>query len=394
MITMLRYCIILIVTVFSGVVSLAQISIEERLNALESRLQMLAEENADLKRQLGLAPKPTPAPVQAASNEGKLRVGGFLQGQAEFGGASDPRWGGVSDRFFFRRARIFVSGNIAEHFDFKAELDLQGNTLSAGTGHRAQANEIFVNWHRYPAANVRFGQLKTAFGGDQLMSDTKTLTVERYLGSDRLTDGRQLAVAMLGEMFDKKLSYYVVAGNGNGANVSANDNENFQYSARVTATPFSSQESKLTVAANGLWTEDAAVSRSGLGFSGNMFSGKRSGIGADASFVRGPLTIAGEWLEMDYRPTNAVPDAQFDARAWKLLAAYFFVPQKLQGVVRRESFDPNRRRGGDVIDSWLFGLNYYLKGDDLKLQLNYLRGDNPGTPYNGGRLLTRVQVMF
>lgn len=391
---MLRYFFSLVVTIFSGVAGFAQISIEERLNALESRLQTLAEENADLKRQLGLAPKPITAPVQAARSEGTLRVGGFLQGQAEFGDASDPRWAGVNDRFFFRRARIFVSGSFAEHFDFKAELDLQGNTLSAGTGHRAQANEIFVNWSRYAEANVRFGQLKTAFGGDQLMSDTKMLTVERYLGGDRLTDGRQLAVALLGDLFDKKLSYYVVAGNGNGSNVSANDNENFQYSARVAATPFSSKEGKLTVAVNGLWTEDAAVSWSGLGFSGNMFSGKRSGIGADASYVSGPLTLGAEWLQVDYRPTNAVPDAQFDARAWKLLAAYFFVPQKLQGVVRRESFDPNLRRSGDVIDSWLFGLNYYIKGDDLKLQLNYLRGDNPGTPYDGGRWLTRVQVMF
>lgn len=402
--------IVLVCSALTAPGSAAEPTIEQRLQALESRLEQLAEENAELRRQLGakpaaaasdtgsvtVAPKASlagPIGALASGKETKLALGGFLQGQAEFGRASDPRWTDVRDRFFFRRARLFVAGSFAEDFEFKAELDLQGNTLAAGTGHRVQGNEIFVGWRRHPAANVRFGQLKPAFGAEQLASDTKTMTIERYLGSDRLTDGRQLAVSVLGELPDRKISYLLVAGNGNGSNVSANDNSKFQRSARVVYTPFATKENRLALGVNGLWTEDAAASRPGLGFSGNVFAGKRHGAGVDAHATFGRADFGAEWLRMTYRPANAVPHAKFDADAWHVTAGYFLLPAKLQAVVRRESLDPNSERGGDAIDSWLFGLNYLIKGDDLKLQVNYLRGDTPGAP-DGGRLLTRVQVVF
>lgn len=373
----------------------AQTSIEERLRALELQVQSLAAENAELRRELGAPPKEPSVVVVPAGKETKLALGGFLQGQAEFGGAPDSRWSGATghDRFFFRRARLYVAGSFAEHFDFKAELDLQGNTLSGGTGQLARGNEIFLNWRKFPAANVRFGQLKPAFGGEQLASDTKLLTIERYLGNDRLTDGRQLAAAVLGEVWDRRVSYLVVTGQGNGSNVSANDNNKFQHSARVAVTPFATPERRLVLAANGLRTEDAAVSRSGLGFTGNTFAGRRSGVGFDAALSLGGFDLSGEWLQMTYRPRDAVPDARFHGEAWQATAAVFLAPKKLQAVLRREWFDPNSRRGGDAIESWVFGLNYYLKGDDIKFQVNYLLGDSPGGGEEG-RLLTRMQLMF
>ena len=393
---LVRAIFALLFVVAAATSGVAQSSVEERLKALEARLEQLAKENAELRAQLAPRSESKAAPVfvQPAGKEMKLTVGGFLQGQAEFGRASDPRWADVRDRFFFRRARIFVAGSFQEDFDFKAELDLQGNTLSAGTGHRAQANEVYVNWRKHPEANVRFGQLKPAFGGEQLASDTKTMTIERYLGSDRLTDGRQLALAVLGDLADKKVSYLLVAGHGNGSNVSANDNSKFQRSARVVFTPWSAADKRLAIGVNGLWTEDASVSRAGLGFTGNTFAGKREGVGADVHATLGRADLGAEWLRMEYRPTNAVPHAKFDASGWHVTAGYFLLPAKLQAVVRRESFDPNSRRGGDAIDSWLFGLNYLIRGDDLKLQVNYLHGDVPGATTDGGRLLTRLQVLF
>ena len=65
-------------------------------------------------------------------------------------------------------AHLFYVGDVKGHqfkdFDFKAELDLQGNSLGAATGLLARANEIYINWHKYPGASVRFGQIKAAFG--------------------------------------------------------------------------------------------------------------------------------------------------------------------------------------------------------------------------------------
>ena len=369
-------------------------TVEERLKALEQQVQGLAKENSDLKMQLGWKGPVAPVLVQPNGKETKLTVGGFLQAQAEYGQASDLRWNGVRDRFYFRRARIFVVGNFAEDFDFKAELDLQGNTLSAGVGQLARANEIFINWHKYPYANLRFGQLKPAYGSEALQSDTRTLTIERSLSSDRLADGRQLAVAAAGELFNKKLNYLAALANGNGANVSANDNSKFQRSARVACTPLATAKDKIVLGVDGLWTTDTGITKSDFGFPGNLFTGTRTMSGVDAQWTHGPLELSAEWLHGTFKPLSGVPSASFTAEGWHATATFFLVPGKLQAVLREEQFDPNTSMGGNTIRTFTLGLNYSLKGDDIKLLLDYLDGQVPGSAKDGGRLLSRVQIVF
>lgn len=389
-------CLALLLATLSPVCLPAQTApgIEERLKALEQQVQGLAKENAELKQQLGWKGASATVLPQPGGRETKLIVGGFLQGQAEFGHASDPRWAAVKDRFFFRRARIYLAGSFAEDFDFKAELDLQGNTLGAGTGQLARANEIYINWRKYPFANLRFGQLKPAFGGEALASDTSIFTVERSLSNDRLTDGRQLSASVAGDLFDKKLSYLAVVANGNGANVSANDNSRFSKSARLVYTPVATASDKLTLAVDGLWTEDVNVAKSDLGLPGNLFTGSRRMSGVDVTWAHGRLDLNAEWLHGTFKPAGAVPAAKFEAEGWQATAAYFLIPAKLRAVIREESFDPNTAVGGNSMRTTTFGLNYYLKGEDIKFMVDYLDGRVPGSNTDGSRVLSRLQVIF
>src|SRR3954471_23898142 len=96
------------------VLSAADASVEDRLKLLEQQVQTLVKENSDLKKELGWKDNKAPVLPQPAGRENKIAIGGFLQAQAEFGHAADPRWAGVKDRFYFRRARIFVQGSFAE----------------------------------------------------------------------------------------------------------------------------------------------------------------------------------------------------------------------------------------------------------------------------------------
>jgi phosphate-selective porin OprO/OprP len=389
-------CLVLVLAILLPVGLAAQTApgIEERLRALEQQVQGLAKENAELKQQLGWKGAVAPVVPQPGGKETKLIVGGFLQGQAEFGHASDARWAGVKDRFFFRRARIYLAGTFAEDFDFKAELDLQGNTLGASTGNLARANEIYINWHKYPFANLRFGQLKPAFGGEALASDTAIFTVERSLSNDRLTDGRQLAASVAGDLFGKKLSYLAVVANGNGANVSANDNSRFSKSARLVYTPVATATDKLMLAVDGLWTEDTNVAKSDFGLPGNLFTGSRRMSGVDVTWIHGRFDFNAEWLRGTFKPTAAIPAAKFEAEGWQATAAYFLIPSKLRAVVREEAFDPNTAVGGNTGHTTTVGLNYYLKGEDIKFMVDYLNGRVPGSNTDGGRILSRLQVVF
>lgn len=382
----------------------AEPTIEERLRALENRLQAITRENTELKEALGWRPTSPPVVAHPAGAETRLLVGGFLQFQAEFGHAADPRFVNITDRFFFRRARIYVAGSFAEPFDFKAELDLGANSLNSANGIRAQANEIYIHWHRFAGFNLRAGQLKAAYGSENLASDTTMLTIERSLANDRLADGRQLAVSASGTLFGERLTYLTVVGNGVGANSSANDNSRFQRSARIAFRPFAARPSgalgRLEIGTGGLWSEDNRVAKPGFAFTqsgnsiDNLFVGRRTAWGIDARWKSSRLDFSGEWLEERFHPSNRSPAADLVAHGWHLTAAYTVLPDKWQVVLRRENFDPGSAAGGNAANLWTLGQNWLIYGDNLKLMVNYLIGKAPGTSESSGRLLARFQVIF
>ena len=182
-------------------------SVEERLAKLEQEVRELRAENAELRKQLPPAPPvvvPAAPPKAAAPDvkpvgkESKLQLGGFLQVQAESGDRVDTRFADENDRVFLRRARFAVQGSFPEDFDFKAELEAGGG-LGTASGVRAQAADAYIQWSRHKFAQIRAGQFKTPYGYEQIFSDTKTLTVERTLASDRIALGRGLGVQLQGD---------------------------------------------------------------------------------------------------------------------------------------------------------------------------------------------------
>jgi hypothetical protein len=67
----------------------------------------------------------------------------------------------------------------------------------------------------------------------------------------------------------------------------------------------------------------------------------------------------------DVNPPASLPNPpRVTPHVW---AALPLVGDKLQGVVRYDSFDPNGSLTGDQTRSWPVGTNYYIRGHDLKL---------------------------
>lgn len=385
-----------IVALAAGLPAEEAMSIEKRLQALERKVEDLSRENDRLRTQLGAIRGEAHESVGAVASgrERTLEVGGFIQGQGEFGGAADSRWNGVRDRVFLRRARLHVAGTFAEEFDFKAEVELQGNSAGSGGGRAVRANDVFVNWHRFDFANLRLGQFKPAFGAEQLLSDTKIPTVERSLATDRLTDGRQMAIGAAGKALDGRFTYLAVVANGNGTNVASNDNDRFAKSARITFAPLSIADHRLVFGVSGLWSTDAGISKSDLGLPGNSFTGSRRMESADVQWTHGPLAVSAEWLRGHFRPSPAIPASRFTAEGWHGTIVWDLIPGTLQAVFRHEEFDPDTATPGNSGRTNTFGLNYLILGDDLKLGVNYLDGHTPEPTDDARRLLTRVQVIF
>jgi phosphate-selective porin len=380
-------------------------SVDERLKKLESVVDGLQKENADLKKELGYDPKKPATFVKAVGKESKMTLGGFLQLQAEFGDSPDARFNGIEDRFLMRRARVNLQGSFLENFDYKMEIDLGANSLSEQTGSRGALTDLFLNWNKFEYANIKAGQYKTHFGWEQIAADAKILTVERSLPNDRLTDGRQIGTSVTGAVLEKRLSYAIGMFNGTSVNNSFNDNDHFMYTARIQGAAVKTEWNKMpvewNVGINGLSTKDNGATKGGFGIDStpggtadNLFIGDRNAWGLDTQVKVGPFDFQAEYLRNRFEPDNNTPANGFEADGWYVLGGYFVVPKYLQAVVKFENFDPNKGLDGNTSDVWTFGLNYYIKGDDLKLMANYLYGDQAGVEERKGRLILRAQVMF
>src|SRR6266705_7003776 len=274
----------------------------ERLQKLEQAVEALQKRNAQLeaevstlkKQQSAVVPegkmktkiisegktyvekvveeKP-PIYVQQRGSEIKLVLGGFIQVNFEDGDvlAFQGNFGqtALKDRFRLRRARINLSGDFAEQFDFKIEGDFENSDGISSSRTAFSATDIFVNWHQYPEAQIKVGQWKAPFGLEQLTPDTSLYLIERSLPTGALTPERQLGVQLWGKPFthvwpEQKdlLTYYAGIFNGNGRNITNNDNNEFMYVGRLELQPFKGkifgQESFLKLGGDVLNSRDAA----------------------------------------------------------------------------------------------------------------------------------------
>ncbi|OLC27155.1 MAG: hypothetical protein AUH91_03180 [Verrucomicrobia bacterium 13_1_40CM_4_54_4] len=250
----------------------------ERLQKLERAVELLEKRNAELQseisslkaQQAAVVPegkmktkiisegktyvekvideKP-PIYVQQRGSEIKLVLGGFIQVNFEdsdaFAFQGNFGLSEIKDLFRLRRARVNLTGDFAEQFDFKVEGDFgQGDGLNSNRT-AFSGTDIWLNWHQFPAAQIKVGQWKAPFGLDQLTPDTSLYTIERTLPTGAITPDRQIGAQLWGKPLtniwpEQKdlLTYYAGIFNGDGKNTTVNDNNNFMYVGRLESTLF------------------------------------------------------------------------------------------------------------------------------------------------------------
>src|SRR6266481_5424894 len=376
------------------------------------------------------APEKPPLFVQQRGPELKLVLGGYVQINFEDGDVSafEGRFGqtALKDRFRLRRARINLTGDFAEQFDFKVEGDFENSDGINSNRTAFSATDIFVNWHQFPEAQVKVGQWKAPFGLEQLTPDPTIYIIERSLPTGAITPDRQIGAQLWGKPFaniwpDGKdlLTYYAGIFNGNGRNTTVNDNNNFMYVGRLESTLFQGvfgKDSYLKLGADILNSRDDKgtnisqtlnlLVNSDGSLSPFVLPGadERTAWSVDAWLKMGPFDLIGEYLQehVQGRTVNGVPPgfADFTTNGFYITAAYFLIPKKLQVAVQWQDLNPGQM-GNDGIHSITGGLNYYIHGDDLKLMVDYIhtwsdfREANPEFGQDDfDQVIGRVQVMF
>jgi phosphate-selective porin OprO/OprP len=383
--------------------------------AEEKRSHFSPENKTALDAKTVVAEEKKPVFVVPGASEIKLTLGGLLQVQYEGGDvfAFEGRFGSaaIDDRFRLRRARINVTGDFAEKFDFKLEgefaLSDEGLTIRDATGRTLGSNatrtafsglDIFANWHQYPEFQVKVGQYKAPFGLEQISPDPKLFTAERSEVTSALTPERQVGIQIWGKPFTNALpeqkdllTYWVGMFNGNGRNNSVNDNDQYMYVARLELQPWKGkiggQEAWVKLGGDALHSHDTTgtvLSPAGtlrVNSDGSLSSftaptvAEREGYGFDATFHWGPFDLIAEYLSESYEArttTGVLPTfADFRAEGYYVQGSYFVIPKKLNLVTKYEHFNPGQVLS-DNLDSITGGVTYFIHGDDIKLMANYI----------------------
>jgi phosphate-selective porin len=424
----------------------------KRIQELERTVAELKKEVAELKKQSAPAPEgkmktkitydgktyvekavveeKAPVYVQQRGPELKLVLGGFVQMNFEDGDVSafEGRFGqtALKDRFRLRRARINLTGDFAEQFDFKLEGDFENSDGLNSNRTAFEATDIFINWHQFPWAQVKMGQWKAPFGLEQTTPDTTLYTIERTLPTGAITPERQIGVqlwgkplATIGPDYADLLTYYAGIFNGNGRNITNNDNNNFMYVGRLESTLFKDvfgkgsflklgadilnsrddKQTNISQTLNLLVNSDGSLSPFVL-----PGADERTAWSTDAWLRLGPFDLIGEFLQERVHPrtVNGVPPgfSEFTTDGFYVTGGYFLIPKKLQAVVQWQHLNPGQK-GNDGISSIVAGLNYYIHGDDLKLMVNYIhtwsdfREANPELGKDDfDEVIARMQLMF
>lgn len=379
--------------------------------------------------------------VVPGASEIKLTLGGLLQVQYEGGNvfAFEGRFGSaaIDDRFRLRRARINVTGEFAEQFDFKLEgefaqsdvaltvRDATGRTLGSNSTRTAFGGlDLFVNWHQFPEFQVKVGQYKAPFGLEQISPDPKLLMAERSQVTSALTPERQVGIQLWGKPFTNVLpeqkdllTYWVGMFNGDGRNIAINDNDQYMYAGRIELQPWkgklAGQETWVRVGGNALSSRDSSgtvLSPAGtlrVNSDGSLSTfiapsrAERNGYGLDGAFHWGRFDLIAEYLSEEYESRSTVPGfADFRADGYYVLGGYYIVPKKLQVIAKYETFNPGQVANDDI-KSITGGLTYYIHGDDVKLLANYIHtwsSFREARPVLGSdefdEVILRLQIVF
>ncbi|PQV64827.1 Phosphate-selective porin [Abditibacterium utsteinense] len=404
----------------SGVPAQAQQSeidlLRQQLTEMQARLDKLEANKVDVK---------AAAPFVNSSSKLPVTVSGLLQVHSLNFFNEDARTGGTrgTDTFRLRRGEIRltaptitdkISGTVM--FDPAKTTSFRGNSSTGQIRERDNIlQEIQVSYQLNKGANssnfIDVGQYKIPIGYESLVSSAALPTVERALQFTQRDpfdggygDVRDTGIQLRGNagQFDYRLGVFNGLGDRqNGLALS----DAKAILGRVSFKPKSIAGLEIGVSGGkgntGVNNFVTTTNEAGVTSTSTVVRrADRNLFNAFAAYKRDKLTLQGEYLTGKATPIaiGTTSLAGRDIQGYYAHVGYYLRPQ-LEGVLRYDTLDTNRDADDAKVNDITLGLNYYLKGNNAKIQTNLIRrsGDD-GAPAalrdDRYELRTNFQVAF
>ncbi len=355
------------------------------------------------------APPAQPAPVQVqvpqqvANAIASIRLNYAFQlfGQSRNTG-SGPNGTDTTTDIYFRRDRLMMSGQLDDVYGFYAAFQFMGDERIFPTGvtdtpqKSFDVIDTFFTADYMDAFRLRAGLTKDPMIREQNESCFVPLSLDRslfdYTNLSRLN--RDFGLVLWGNLADAKFQYRLAAMKGND---DVNDpKSNLRYTARVHVSLL---DPEFSMVYNGTYLGKKKVLTIGAGYQteseavyGNVaakslakdYKAYTYDVFFEYPTPGGTVTVSGAYLKTDFDKAyqGADPDPRSigvngEKSGWYSKVGYLFPNINLQLFGRYEKW--KFADLGGIVDqqiTWTgYGVNYYVRGQDLRLTFEYSTND-------------------
>ena len=300
-----------------------------------------------------------------------------------------PEVGDDKGSFRVRRARTKMDGWI---YNKKLQYELQIDWTDSA----AAVQDMNMNFDFMGDKSVMFkvGQFKVPFGRQELTSSGSQEFVDRSIVSNEFAKGRDIGVQLWGMALNNTIDWRVGMFNGNGRQKTANDNDEYQYNARVTWQPFGdvkysevdfdSTDKVLFALAANYEDNDLAGATTGNDVSREIF-------GADVVLkYKGIFAMA----EAFYRDNTPETGAESESEGIHYQFGYLFPNKKFELAGRFAQNDPNVDVANDAQTEKGFAASWYFNKHNYKVQSDYRQIENNRTKVTNDEFRVQLQFIF
>ncbi len=313
------------------------------------------------------------------------------------GGTDAP--GDAKGQFRIRRAKTEISGWVWKK-ELTYELQLSWAGPEPGASTQTPLEDLVLSWDasKDGTFKVTFGQFKVPFGRQEMTSSGRQQFCDRDLLSFEFTRGRDIGVQLEGRLAKGKLEYAAGIFNGNPASRLGNDNDEYQYNARVVFQPWG----RVGYAEGDFESKDRPLLAVAAQFEHNDQRGAASSIdpitelktvilGADVVFKYKGFSAFAEYFGRERQPASG---PSFSSPGWHAQAGYFLKRHVLEAALRYAHWDPSDETRDDEQVERGIALNYFFRKHGLKLQCDFREVEDRIQVVKNRELRVQAQVMF
>lgn len=279
---------------------------------------------------------------------------------------TDPEVGSGKGSFRIQRMRTKLDGWI---YSKNLTYELQVDWTEAPALRDARITYDFTKGSKQFMLSA--GQYKVPFGRQELTSSGSQQFVDRSIASSEFAKGRDIGLQLHGLLGGGKIDWRVGAFNGAGRNQASNDNDKYQYNARLTWAVIGDPK----FSEGDFDSTDSPLFALGAGYESNNKHGATTGndnnrsiVAADAVFKFKGLFAFAELFNGDNDPETG---AGYKSKGLTTQLGYFIVPQKFEVAGRYAVVDPTDAARNDRRIETGVVLGYFVNKHNNKIQLDF-----------------------